>query len=196
MKKAFTIVELLMVLGIIGILLGIITTAASGAVKNSRDRRANVLCTLVQTGLATYYAQNDGKWPINISVTGRRENRELENDKDDPTKYVLSGAEVKECIYQMVMETKRNRPCMDVTGLFVSEYQGRYGQKCSGMDFTTAIRGSKAHPERMTPSKMYFGYPDKETGQFRHFKIVYSIPTDSMTVSKMDGNREKAEYYE
>ena len=29
MKKAFTIVELMMVLGIIGILLGIVTTAAS-----------------------------------------------------------------------------------------------------------------------------------------------------------------------
>ena len=39
MKKGFTIVELLMVVGILGILMTIVTTAAAGAVKQARGRR-------------------------------------------------------------------------------------------------------------------------------------------------------------
>ena len=52
MKKGFTIVELLMVIGIIAVLMGIVTTAASESMKASRGRRADALCTLVQSGLA------------------------------------------------------------------------------------------------------------------------------------------------
>ena len=43
-KKGFTIVELLMVISIIGILLGIVTTAASSSIKSARSRRADACC--------------------------------------------------------------------------------------------------------------------------------------------------------
>ena len=50
MKKGFTIIELAVVIGIIGILLGIVTTAAAGAVRQGRIRKAESLCTVVQAG--------------------------------------------------------------------------------------------------------------------------------------------------
>ena len=41
MKKGFTIIELLVVLAIIGILLGIVTTAAASSIKQARARKAD-----------------------------------------------------------------------------------------------------------------------------------------------------------
>ena len=38
-KKGFTIVEMLMVIGVLAILMGIVTTAASAAIKQARSRR-------------------------------------------------------------------------------------------------------------------------------------------------------------
>ena len=51
MKKAFTIVELLVVIAVIGVLLGIVTVAASDSVKASRANQASALCSIVQTAL-------------------------------------------------------------------------------------------------------------------------------------------------
>ena len=49
----------------------------------------------------------------------------------------------------------------------------------------TAIRGTKqdANGQKMTTSQMHFGYPESSHGYFRHFKVVYSKPTDQMKVS-------------
>ena len=47
-----------------------------------------------------------------------------------------------------------------------------------------ALHGTKKHPQKVKVSAMTFGYPDRESGRFRRFKIVYSIPTDQITVSK------------
>ena len=52
-RKGFTIVELLVVITVIGVLMGIVTTAASTSMAASRSKRATALCSLVQTGLAT-----------------------------------------------------------------------------------------------------------------------------------------------
>jgi len=182
-----------MVIGILGILTGIVTTAASGAMKNARTRRTDALCTLVQTGLATYYAKKD-KWPDGVGLTHSRSNYE-NNGNDDPDVTVLSGSEVRKCIREMVLESK-NGAVMDVSGLFVSQHPGKYGDRFYGMDFVTARKGTRKNRTKMSVSSMYFGYPDPETGYFRHFKIVYSIPTDTMTVSKMDSNQRLATAYE
>ena len=96
---------------------------------------------------------------------------------------------------------------MDVSGLFVSKDQGRYGEKCRGLDFMQAatIKGmSEARSKlrgvtggkRLRVADMHFGYPDPETGFFRHFKIIYSIPTDSFSVKKMDTDERKARFYD
>lgn len=198
MKKGFTIVELLMVIGIIAVLATLVTSAASSSIKASRKQRANALCQLVQTGLITYHAQ-EGEWPHDLLNNPKpRDNKEGDDKKTDPDKIVLKGREVKECIYKMVELAKPsfNRPVMDVSGLFVSAAEGKYGQVCYGLDFMSAIRGTRESSNKMRSDRMYFGYPESGHGYFRHFKIVYSIPADTVTVSEMDDDKEKAEFYE
>ena len=191
MKKGFTIVELMMVIGIIAVLMGIITTAASSSIKSSRSRKADVLCALVQTGLATYYEQK-GEWPVTISTTGNK--ADGAGNSKDPDSIELSGTQVRACVKALVDEAKKNNPMMDISGLFVSRGQGELNNRAAkggqavkpafGLDFMQAIRGTKQSKKKMKTSEMYFGYPDPETGHFLRFKMVYSVPGDSITVSK------------
>lgn len=204
MKKGFTIVELLMVLGIIAVLMGIVTTAASESIRSSRSQKADAVCKLVQAGMAAYYAQYD-EWPGSVGSKiasgslGTRSNKEGPNGTTDPDKFVLEGPEVRECVKALVDETKNGNPVMDISGLFVSrsdgELRGGGGDLPNkgasggtgsgyGMDFMLAIRGTKQSQKKMKTSEMYFGYPDPETGRFLRFKMVYSIPTDQFTVTK------------
>lgn len=204
MKKGFTIVELLMTLGIIAVLMGIVTTAASESIRSSRSQKADAVCKLVQAGMAAYYAQYD-EWPgsvgskIAAGSLGTRSNNEGPGGNTDPDKFVLTGAEVRECVKALVDETKKGNPVMDISGLFVSrsngelsggESSGNKGASGSGtgrgygMDFMLAIRGTKQSQKKMKTSEMYFGYPDPDTGKFLRFKMVYSIPTDQFSVMK------------
>ena len=193
MKRGFTIVELMMVAGVIVVLMGIVTTAASQSIRASRTRRAEALCSLVQAGFNAYYAQYD-KWPGSIGEriagggVGSQGNKEGEDGTSDNDKYVLTGSEVRDCVKALVDETKRGTPVMDVSGLYVSRFDGEMSgdrvKKAAGMDFMSAIHGTRTSQKKMTTSEMYYGYPDPTTGYFLRFKIVYSIPTDTFTVSK------------
>lgn len=212
MKKGFTIVELLMVLGIIAVLMGIVTTAASESIRGARSRKADALCNVVQAGFAAYYAQFD-EWPGSVGQMiangslGTRTNVEGYNYNSDPEKFILTMKENDDCIREMVLKTKEGIPMMDVSGLFVSKDEGRYGEKCRGLDFMQAatIKGmseaksklrSATGGRRLTVANMHFGYPDPETGDFRHFKIIYSIPTDAFSVKRMDSDERKARFYD
>ena len=193
MKRGFTIVELMMVAGVIVVLMGIVTTAASQSIRASRSRRADALCSLVLAGFNAYYAQYD-KWPGKVGEQiangslGSQGNDEGEGGTSDNDKYVLSGSEVRDCVKALVEETKNGTPVMDISGLFVSrqdgELSGNKVKPSSGMDFMSAIRGTRTSRKKMSTSEMYYGYPDPATGYFLRFKIVYSVPTDTFTVSK------------
>ena len=202
MKKGFTIVELLMVVGIIIVLMGVVTTAAAQSIRASRTRRADALCSLVQAGMNAYYARYD-EWPGSIGSRiangsiGTRGNDEGTQGSSDNDKYVLTGTEVRSCVKALVDETKNGTPVMDISGLFVSRFPGELGgssasakgstsavRKATGMDFMSAIHGTRSSKKKMTTSEMYFGYPDPSTGYFLRFKMVYSIPTDQFAVSK------------
>ena len=188
-RKGFTIVELLMVVAIIGILLGIVTTAASSSIKQARGQRASACCTMLEQGLATFYAQK-GYWPGSIGSSiksgniSARSNEEGTDSQSDPDKYVLNSSEIDSMIRDLITETKQGNPMMDISGLFVSRGQGEAGSKDYGLDFMDAVRGTKRSRKKMTTSEMHFGYPESDHGYFRRFKIVYSIPTDEMKVSK------------
>ena len=193
MRRGFTIVELMMVAGVIIVLMGIVTTAASQSIRASRSRRAEALCSLVQAGFNAYYAQYD-KWPGSIGEriadgdVGTQGNKEGEDGSSDNDKYVLTGSEVRDCVKALEDETKKGTPVMDVSGLYVSRQDGEMSgdrvKKAAGMDFMSAIHGTRTSQRKMTTSEMYYGYPDPTTGYFLRFKVVYSIPTDTFTVSK------------
>ena len=198
-KAAFTIVELLMVVGIIIVLMGVVTTAAAQSIRASRSRRADALCSLVQAGMNAYYARYD-EWPGSIGSRiangsiGTRSNNEGTQGSNDNDKYELTGTEVRSCVKALVDETKNGTPVMDISGLFVSRFPGELNgaaskgntavRKAAGMDFMSAIHGTRSSKKKMTTSEMYFGYPDPSTGYFLRFMMVYSIPTDQFAVSK------------
>ena len=185
MKRGFTIVELMMVAGVIVVLMGIVTTAASQSIRASRSRRAEALCTLVQAGMNAYYARYD-EWPGSVGSKIANGNATPNGNQDYPDVYVLSGAEVRSCVKALVDETKNGSPVMDISGLYVSRQDGELSgsrvKKASGMDFMSAIHGTRTSKKKMTTSEMYYGYPDTSTGYFVRFGIVYSIPTDQFAV--------------
>ncbi len=173
MRKAFTIVELMMVVGIIGILLGIVTTAASGSIKQARKIKSEACCRILEEGFKTYYAQH-GEWPG------------FNADAVNGNVYQLSTSEVREAVRKMIAEVKKNNPPMNISGLYVSRSDGTKGSRHLGMDFKDAIRGTKRSQTKMATSEMYFGYPHPNNGYFRNFVVKYYGETDSLTVSTQD----------
>ncbi len=187
-RRGFTIVELVMVIGIIAVLITMVTTAASQSVKAARNSRASAMCEIIETGLATYYAQK-GEWPGSIGSKiangslGTRTNQLGMNGQSDSDQFVLNGSEVRDMIKAMVDECKQGNPVIDLSGLYVSRSTGEIGQKGWGLDFISAIHGTKETSRKMKVAEMYYGYQN-DNGYFRRFNIIYSIPTDKMIVSK------------
>lgn len=189
-RRGFTIVELMVVVGVIATLLSFAVSTAMDSIKSSRRQRAAALCAVVQSGLATYYAQKD-EWPGSLggkvkSGSFSSSNNEGVNGQTDPDKYVLTAAEVREVVKALVDEAKRGNPMLDVSGLFVSRDAGEKNGRGLGMDFMSAIHGTRQSRKKMTSSEMYFGYPEYSHGYFRRFKMVYSIPGDSIVVTVQD----------
>lgn len=190
MKKAFTLIELMVVLSIIGVLLGITVQAVSGQFRNSREQKASALCAIVHQGIETYRAQKD-RWPGSVGdrIAGgdvlSRGNDEGFDNTSDYNKYVLESSEVRDMVKTVVREAVNNgNPMMDISALYVSSSPGEKHDRGYGLDFMDAVRGTERHPQKMSVDQMYFGYPDPSTGYFRRFKIVYSVPTDSMEVMR------------
>jgi len=184
-RKGFTIVELLMVIGIISVLITITVSAISGSMKRARAQKASALCTLVEQGIATYYAQQ-GEWPVaSLNRDSLKPNADESGNKNSQSKtvYLLEASEVREMVKKLVEQTKKGSPVMDVSGLFVSNTSGEPGTRGHGMDFTSAVRGTKRNPAGIRLAQMYFGYPEASTGYFRSFKMYYLPTTDRVTVT-------------
>lgn len=183
-RRGFTIVELIAVIAIIGILLGIVTTAVSSSVKNARKRKADASIQLLQQAFATYKAQK-GYWPgfSSAGVTGSTPTRGAEKDNTDY--YEISDSDVRKMIKAIVDETRKGNPLMDISGLFVATKSGTRGSKVHGMDILDALRGTRKNKSGTSIDNLYYGYPEESKGYFRNFRVLYSIPTDNMKVSRM-----------
>lgn len=62
-KNGFTLLELLVVIGIIGILLALVTVSFTSAQKQSRDSRRKQDLAAIQNALEQYYSQNSFVYP-------------------------------------------------------------------------------------------------------------------------------------
>lgn len=183
MKKAFTIIELIMVIAIIGILMTLVNVVAKGSIQQAHKHRAEALCRLVEQGLATYYAHR-GEWPVDVETMSAVQNEEGANGENDEDLRVLTPNDVRKSVRELVLQATKGNPPMDISGLFVSRNPGEKNDRGYGLDFMDAIHGTPESPTKMSVSEMYFGYPEPSHGYFRRFKIVYSVPTDQMKVSQ------------
>ena len=69
LRAGFTLVEMLVVIGILGILMGVGMTTFSGATKRAQKAKAQELVSNVATALTALY-QKDDAWPQRLAVGG------------------------------------------------------------------------------------------------------------------------------
>ena len=172
MRKAFTLVELMVVVAVLAILLTLVATAATGAIKASREKRRSAMATLLREGVSTYYARN-GKWPGNV-----------ENSAKNGKSRVFSGTEADAVFREVVKGSvgKRN-PYLDPHGLFVAP-SGITEGKGSGVPFADARKKNPPpHIRHLNIDEMAFGYQDPSSGRFRRYKIKYNSASDAVEVS-------------
>ena len=179
-RNGFTIVEMLVVVAILGVLVGIVTTAAGSAIRQSRIKRTAAMRTVLQAGLATYYAQK-GEWP-------GKKLRKMSNDGTAGGKLrveYLDETDADEVFQELVNESKESSPMLDVTGLFVAD-SGAVGNdssksKIHGRDFKVASN-KKDKKGYIKPNLRAYGYATGGKAEFRRFIIKYNYETDSVTV--------------
>ena len=201
-KKAFTLLELMMVVAVISVLIGIVSVAASGAIRNARSRRADAMRIALEQGIAAYYAQ-EGKWPDAI------ESKAGSMTEDT---YTFNTSETDDIFQQVVGKAfgkggGRKSVLVDPSALFVanSSRLGNNGEGCydnhsnqnkstycgdkkciPGLDFL--IAANRNGKDYITLTKMAFGYQGEE-GKFRRYWITYNGKTDAVTVSKDNPNK-------
>ena len=191
MKKAFTIVELLVVVAIIGILLGIVGIAAASSMKGSRSSRAKAMAAAFEQAIAAYHAQDeDGDWPDAIEDAAK--SMEKTTIRLEP--------EAADKVFREIVEksvgSNVTRPLIDASALFVARASSVQGDGCNdkhgdnsasdycgnkrcvnGVDFSEAVKNG------MKVSEMAFGWQGVEYGKFRRFWITYNAKTDTVKVS-------------
>ena len=182
-RSGFTIVEMLVVVAILGVLVGIVTTAAGSAIRQTRVKRCAAMRAVLQAGLATYYAQK-GEWP------GKLKSLSKTGTAGGKLRVVyLDETEADKAFQELVMESLKGSPMLDVTGLFVADVSAvgsdSSRSKIHGRDFRVAIGKDKKVGNR-SPAALAYGYATKESGVFRRFIIKYNYETDSVTVMTHD----------
>ena len=180
-KKGFTIVELLMVVAVLAVLTGIITTAASSAIKQARARRTDAAKATLQNGIAAYYAQHNywppkggalDKWSEN-GLTGGKHVAYLDDTAYDALVYELLRVSVG---------SSASSPVMDPSGMLVASKSVGTASSTSGQEFKQAVAKNKRHGATIKLSQMTAGYADSGSGHFRRFVIQYNADTDSVKV--------------
>ena len=175
MKKGFTIVELLMVIAILAVLLGIVTTAAVASIRQSRERQAQAMKQTLQNGIAAYKVRKD-KWPGKLETWADRETEDTlgylsNNDYDNVMHELLRASSGK-------MTKSR---VMDPVGLSVMNTSGPDGRLYC-MDYRSVTTKNNKHAKRMEPNEMTVVYPKSSDGKGLRFVIEYNVESDEVTV--------------
>lgn len=185
LKKGFTIVEMLMVIAILAVLTGLITTAATSAIRNARKNKADAAKTMIQAGIATYYAQND-YWP---PKSGELNKLARDGDTEGKTAVYLSEKEYDVVMSELAaISAGKNAasPVIDLTGLQVATKSAASRKNGTGLEYREAVKQNRAHGKTISLGDMVFGYAEPKTGYFKRFVIKYNIAADSVEVLKQD----------
>ena len=185
-RNGFTIVEMLVVVAILGVLVGIVTTAAGSAIRQSRVKRTAAMRTVLQAGLATYYAQK-GEWPGKLKTMSERGTAGGKLRVE-----YLDESDADGVFQDLVRKSMESSPMLDVTGLFVAD-SGAVGNdssksKIHGRDFKVASNKNDKKGY-IAPNRRAYGYATGGKAEFRRFIIKYNYETDSVTVmTQNEGN--------
>ena len=175
-RRGFTIVELMMVIGVIAVLMTIVTTTAMSSMRGSREKMAEAMRVALQSAITTYQAQDSGgKWPS-----------EIESYAENAETAVLSESDAQKVFQKIVQmsigQGEKYLPLIDPKGLIVAPY-GVMDGKGAGRSFSAARQGD-GRRQKLPVAQMAFGYQGKMTGRFHRFNIVSHAQTDSVEVSK------------
>ena len=179
-KSGFTIVEMLMVIGILAALMGIVTTAASAAIRQSRDRRTAAVKQVIQTGIGAYLSQYNSWPPKNGKLQSWMENGLSGGKHVD----FLSADDYDEMMTELAKKSlgsKTTSPVMDFSACVVATKTAAAKKTGRGQNFTEAIKKKKKHGSTLKLSEMVFGYITKD-GYFRRYLVQYNADSDSVTV--------------
>ena len=211
LQHGFTIVELMMVVAVIAILAGIITMGVSGMFRGARQKRAEAMKRVLQSGLETYYAQY-GEWPDGIKshVNDQEDAVELDNPNGRPEAARGRSTETDRAFREIVKRSvlSSGKPVIDPTGLFVtrsgtdyccdnhhhqdaSSYYGFCGRKgCPrGREFSEAVKNAKDRAA-ISINNMTFGYQGPNNGYFCRYRIIFHPKTDTVEVKMQRATEE------
>jgi len=191
-KRGFTIVEMLMVIAVLVVLMGIVSTAASSVIRKSRVRKNEALRTALEAGIATY-CQQEGYWPPGKNGTIQKWSDNGLDQKDRSTGVgTLDDGEYDSLMSYIVLRclNASGNKVMDVSGFTAVRKSATSAKenglpKCYGEEVKAWVAKLKASNARGTApqaSEMTFGYSHSDKGYFRRFVIKYNAEADNVTV--------------
>ena len=187
-RGGFTIVELMVCVGIIAILLTIVVVAAQGSLGKARVHRTAAMQTALEQGLAAYYAEL-GEWPRAIEAKANSNERP---NADNGNAVTFTEGETDEIFREVVGKAfgegrGAKSALVDVSALFVAKTAGLqrtpdYGCTHCGYGRELSELTNAGSDERVPISQLSFGYPCAEHGRFCRFWIKYNVRSDSVSV--------------
>ena len=183
-KSGFTIVEMLMVIGILAVLMGLVTTAATAAIRQSRSRRTEAAKQILQSGISAYYAQHNYWPPKSGQLQSWAENGMNGNDHVD----ALSASDYDTMMRELAKKSYGSgsaQPVLDFSGMMVATATAATQSRGHGQSFSDAVTKNKKHGSTIKLADMVFGYITKD-GYFRRFIVQYNADSDTVTVMTRD----------